>query len=88
MAEGGLLGVPFWDSGSSAIYFQVQLDSDQAIYRVKIASHLVEKVFSRGEILRSNPSHCIFSGLGLDGSFYVMVERDLTDRYALDLDLP
>src|SRR2546430_10894208 len=50
---------------SAAIYFQDQLDSEQAIYRVKIANRQVEKVFSCGEILRSSPSHCIFSGLGL-----------------------
>jgi len=55
---------------------------------VNIANRQVEKVFSCSEILRSSPSHCIFSGLGLDGSLYVMVERGLTDIYALDLDLP
>jgi len=88
VAEGGLLGAPYWTSGSAAIYFQDQLDSQQAIYRVKIANGQVEKVCSCGEILRSSPSHCIFSGAGLDGSLYVMVERGLTDIYALDLDLP
>ena len=88
VAEGGLLGAPFWTCGSSALYFQDQLGSEQAIYRVNIANRQVEKVFSCGEILRSSPSHCIFSGLGSDGSLYVMVERGLTDIYALDLDLP
>ncbi|PYU74595.1 MAG: hypothetical protein DMG49_04310, partial [Acidobacteria bacterium] len=88
VAEGGLLGAPYWTSGSAAIYFQDQLDSEQAIYRVKIANRQVEKVFSCGEILRSSPSHCTLSGIGLDGSLYVMVERGLTDIYALDLDLP
>jgi len=88
VAEGGLLGAPFWTSGSSSLYFQDQLGSEQAIYRVNIANRQVEKVFSCGEILRGSPSHCIFSGLGLDGSLYVMVERGLTDIYALDLDLP
>jgi len=48
----------------------------------------VERVFGCGEILRSSPSHCIFSGLGTDGSLYVMLELGLTDIYALDLDLP
>jgi len=33
VAEGGLLGAPFWTSGSSALYFQDQLGSEQAIYR-------------------------------------------------------
>jgi len=88
LAEGGLLGAPYWTSGSTAIYFQDQLDSEQAVYRVKIANRQVEKVFSCGETLRSSPAHCIFSGLGPDGSLYVMVERGLTDIYALDLDLP
>ena len=88
VAEGGLLGAPYWAPDSSALYFQDQLGSEQAIYRVKISNHQVEKVFSCGEILRSSPSHCIFSGLGQDGSLYVMVERGLTDIYALDLDLP
>ena len=88
MAEGGLLGAPYWTSGSAAIYFQDQLDSQQAIYRVQIANRQVQRVFSCGEILRSSPAHCIFSGVALDGSVYVMVERGLTDIYALDLDLP
>jgi Tol biopolymer transport system component len=87
-AQGGFLGAPFWASDSSAIYFQDQLDSEQAIFRVKLANHQVERVFGCGEILRSSPAHCIFSGLGQDGSLYVMVERGLTDIYALDLDLP
>ena len=88
IAEGGLLGAPFWTPDSATIYFQDQLDSEQAVYRVKIAGHQVEKVFSCGEILRSSPSHCILSGLGRDGALYFMVERGLTDIYALDLDLP
>lgn len=88
VAEGGFLGAPFWTSDSSKIYFQDQLDSEQAIYRVNLANHQVEKVFGCGELLRSSPAHCIFSGLGLDGSLYLMVERGLTDIYALDLDLP
>ncbi len=88
LAAGGLLSAPYWAPDSSAIYYQDQLDNEQAIYRVKISNHQVEKVFSCGEILRSSPSHCIFSGLGKDGTLYVMVEKGLTDIYGLDLDLP
>jgi len=88
LAEGGLLGAPYWTADSSAIYFQDQLDSEQAIFRVKIAGHRAERIFGCGELLRSSPSHCIFSGLAQDGSLYVMVERGLTDIYGLDLDLP
>ena len=88
VAEGGLLGAPYWAVDSSVLYFQDQLDNEQAIYRLKISNRQVDKVFSCGEILRSSPTHCIFSGVGQDGSLYVMVERGLTDIYALDLDLP
>jgi Tol biopolymer transport system component len=88
LAEGGLLGAPYWTADSSAIYFQDQLDSEQAIFRVKIAGHRAERIFGCGELLRSSPSHCIFSGLAQDGSLYVLVERGLTDIYGLDLDLP
>jgi Tol biopolymer transport system component len=88
VAGGELLGAPYWAPDSSALYFQDQLDNEQAIFLAIIADHQVQKVFSCGELLRSSPSHCIFSGLGQDGSLYVMVERGLTDIYALDLDLP
>jgi Tol biopolymer transport system component/DNA-binding winged helix-turn-helix (wHTH) protein len=88
LAEGGLLGAPYWMADSSAIYFQDQLDDEQAIFRIRIAGLQVDRVFGCGEIQRSSPSHCIFSGLGHDGALYVMVERGLTDIYGLDLDLP
>jgi Tol biopolymer transport system component len=38
LAEGGLLGAPYWMADSSAIYFQDQLDNEQAIFRIPIAS--------------------------------------------------
>jgi len=63
VAEGGLLGAPFWTSGSSSLYFQDQLGSEQAIYRVNIANRQVEKVFSCGEILRGSPSTASSAGL-------------------------
>ncbi|HEX4546386.1 MAG TPA: winged helix-turn-helix domain-containing protein [Candidatus Acidoferrum sp.] len=88
LAEGGLLGAPYWTADSSSIYFQDQLDNEQAIFRIRIAGPQVERVVGCGEILRSSSSHCIFSGLGSAGSLYVMVERGLTDIYGMDLDLP
>jgi hypothetical protein len=45
-------------------------------------------VFGFGELLRGSATHCYFSGLDRSGSLYVMIERGVTDIYALDLDLP
>jgi len=67
--------------------FQDQLGSEQAIYRVNIANRQVEKRVQCGEILRAAPPLHL-QRAWIDGSLYVMVERGLTDIYALDLDLP
>jgi len=88
VAEGGLLGAPYWTSGSAAICFQDQLDSEQG----HLSHEDRESPGGESLQLRRNPSQqpltCIFRGVGLDGSLYLMVERGLTDIYALDLDLP
>jgi Tol biopolymer transport system component/DNA-binding winged helix-turn-helix (wHTH) protein len=88
LAEGGLLGVPYWSRDAAAIYFQDQLDEKQPVFRIRIANRKSERVFDFGEILRGSPTHCLFSGIDQQGSLYVMIERGLTDIYALDLDLP
>jgi Tol biopolymer transport system component len=86
--SGGLLGTPYWPEDNSAVYFQDLQEEEEAVFRRDILSGRVEKVAGFGEILRGSASHCVFSGLGRDGSIYVMLERGLTDIYALDLDLP
>jgi Tol biopolymer transport system component len=84
----GLLGTPYWTADSTAVYFQDFLEEEEAVFRRDVASGKMERVAGFGEILRGSASHCIFSGLGKDGTIYVMLERGLTDIYALDLDLP
>jgi hypothetical protein len=88
IASGGFLEAPYWSEDSSSIYFQDQLDDQESILRADIATQQVKPVLGFGEILKVSASHCFFSGLGRDGSIYVMLERGLTDIYALDLDLP
>ena len=88
LASGGYIDTPYWSPDSSSIYFQDQLDQEEAVFRVDVATQKVERAFGFGEILRGSATHCFFSGLSRDGSPYVMVERGLTDIYALDLDLP
>jgi hypothetical protein len=77
-----------WSADSSSVYFQDQLDEEESVFRADMAVPRVERVFGFGEILRGSATHCLFSGLSRDGSIYVMLERGLTDIYALDLELP
>jgi Tol biopolymer transport system component/DNA-binding winged helix-turn-helix (wHTH) protein len=88
LASGGLLERPYWSADGSSIYFQDQLDEGESVFRVNVATHEVNRVAGFEDILRGSAAHCFFSGLGRDGSLYVMLERGLTDIYALDLDLP
>ena len=88
LASGGLLESLHWAPDSSMIYFQDQIDKQESIFRGNVASRKVERVFGFGELLRGSATHCYFSGLDRTGSFYVMLERGMTDIYALDLDFP
>jgi Tol biopolymer transport system component/DNA-binding winged helix-turn-helix (wHTH) protein len=90
---GGLLGSLHWAKDGSAIYFQDLLDEQESIFKSEVGSRSdaggrTERVYRFGEILRGSAAHFTFSGLDGNGSFYVMIERGLTDIYALDLDLP
>ena len=87
-ASGGMLGSPSWQSDNSGIYVQDFMDEEEAVFRNDASSHKTERVAGFGEILKGSASHCVFSGLAKDGSLYLMLERGLTDIYALDLDLP
>lgn len=87
-ASGRFLERPYWSADSDYIYFQDQLDDEESVFRVNVGTRQVERVAGFGEILRASAAHCYFSGLGRDGSLYMMFERGLTDIYSLDLDLP
>jgi Tol biopolymer transport system component/DNA-binding winged helix-turn-helix (wHTH) protein len=87
LAEGGLVGAPYWAENSSAIYFQDQLEKEQSVFRADVPSGEVRRVHGFGDVTQ-NPAHYLFNGIDAKGWFYVTVERGLTDIYALDLDLP
>jgi Tol biopolymer transport system component/DNA-binding winged helix-turn-helix (wHTH) protein len=88
IASGGLLQAPHWSPDSTAIYFQDQLDDKESVFRADVLTHRVDRVLGFESFLRGSATHCLFSGVGHDGSIYVMIERGVTDIYALDLDLP
>ena len=86
-AQGGVLGSLHWAKDGSAVYFQDILDEQESIFRSDVAGK-TERVYRFGEIARGSAAHFTLSGLDGNGSFYVMIERGLTDIYAVDLDLP
>jgi Tol biopolymer transport system component/DNA-binding winged helix-turn-helix (wHTH) protein len=88
LASGGYIESLHWAHDSSMIYFQDQIDEQESIFRVGVPSRKAERVFGFGELLRGSATHCYFTGLDRTGSLYVMIERGVTDIYALDLDLP
>jgi hypothetical protein len=88
VASGAFLDRPYWSADSAYVYFQDQLDDEESVFRVSMATQQVERVAGFGDILRGTAAHCFFSGLGRDGALYLVLERGLTDIYALDLDLP
>ena len=88
VASGGFLDRPYWSADSAYVYFQDQMDDEESVFRVSTATQQVERVAGFADILRGTAAHCFFSGLGRDGTLYLMLERGLTDIYALDLDLP
>jgi len=87
LAEGGLIGIPYWSDNGESIYFQDQLEKEQSVYRVNVVGGQPQRVYGFGDVLQS-PAHYLFNGLDAKGWLYVTVERGLTDIYSLDLDLP
>jgi Tol biopolymer transport system component/DNA-binding winged helix-turn-helix (wHTH) protein len=88
IASGGFLRAPHWSSDGSTIYFQDQLDEEESVFRVDVVTRRIERVSGFESLLRGSATQCLFSGVGQDGSIYVMIERGVVDIYALDLDLP
>ena len=88
VASGGYLDAPQWSHDGGSVYFQDQLDDEEAVFRLDVATRKITRVMGFGEILHSGAVHCVFSGVGRDGSLYMLIDRGLTDIYALDLDLP
>jgi Tol biopolymer transport system component len=86
--SGGLLASVQWARDGSSLYFQDQLDEEESVYQATIDTGKVKRVMGFGEMLRGSAAHCYLHGIGGEGSIYVMVERGLTDIYALDLELP
>jgi Tol biopolymer transport system component/DNA-binding winged helix-turn-helix (wHTH) protein len=83
-----LYGPPWWSSDGKCIYYQDLLAPNEPIYCLHWPSKKRETVQSFEQFLQGNASRVAFFGLGPDDSFGVVVTRNDSDIYALDVDFP
>jgi Tol biopolymer transport system component/DNA-binding winged helix-turn-helix (wHTH) protein len=88
LAEAGNPQGMRWSADGNFIYYQEMGVPEQAVYRVRPARGLPEKMLGFGRMLSSMASQCHFTGVAPDGSIYATLDRGGTDVYALDLKLP
>ncbi|HKF44767.1 MAG TPA: LpqB family beta-propeller domain-containing protein [Thermoanaerobaculia bacterium] len=85
-AAGTLLTGPSWSRDGSLLYFQDLLEADQPVYRVGPEAGAPERVAVFPEALVGGVSRVGFAGLTPDGDLLVVLSRNHTDIYALDLE--
>jgi Tol biopolymer transport system component len=73
-----------WSRDGKYVYFNVHLDKEPAIYRVRISDHKVERVLDLKELSPANQ----WFGLAPDDS--ILVARDISSQsiYSMDVELP
>ncbi len=86
MASGVLLTGLSWSADGAFLYFQDLLETDQPVYRLRIADGGRERVADfRGEDL-GGVSRIGLAGLTPAGDLLVLLRRGHADVYALDLE--
>jgi Tol biopolymer transport system component len=89
LARGVGLGPPFWSRDGKYVYYQeVLADVDQPVFRVRIRDRKIERVASARQLLQSNVTGYVLTGLAPGDAPVASVVRSNSDLYALDLDLP
>ncbi|MGA3079247.1 MAG: protein kinase [Bryobacteraceae bacterium] len=89
LATGVGLGTLFWSRDGRYVYYQdVFASVDQPVFRVRIGNRRTERVVSSRQLLQSNVSGYVLSGLGPGDAPIASLIRSNSDIYALDLDLP
>lgn len=89
IATGDYFSRPYWSHDGSAIYFQdTHASEEQPIYRVVLATHKVELVAGRDNILQADLGRFRLLGLTPTDQPIISAVHTNADVYALDLDLP
>jgi len=89
LATGTGMGRPFWSHDGNYLYYQGVLEgTGQPIYRVTIPGGKVRKMWTLQQIPQSNVTSYVLKGLSPSDEPIVVVMRNNSNIYALDVDLP
>lgn len=77
-----------WSPDSKFVYFDNGFSADQAIFRVRLADHKIEKVVDLKDFRRVVLPWFTWFGLTPDGAPILMRDTGTQEVYALDLDVP
>jgi Tol biopolymer transport system component len=82
------VGFTVWSADSAYIYFDNGLSADPAIYRLRVADHMMEQVASLKNLRRVAWRNLPWLGLVPNGDPLVMRDVGSQEVYALDFDEP
>ncbi len=78
------IGYPSWSHDSKYLYFDSILNQDPAVYRVRIADHVLERVVALKGLHRFWGPNSEWSGLAPDDSVLITRDTSNSEIYALD----
>jgi DNA-binding winged helix-turn-helix (wHTH) protein/Tol biopolymer transport system component len=81
-------GVPRWSRDGTCVYYQDSLASGQPVYCAQPSDRKQKVVVTFEQFLQGSAQRAGFLCLAPDGSVIVLLARNYSDVYALDLDLP
>lgn len=87
-ADGSLLAGPRWSKEGTCIYYQDLLAPNEPVYCFRLSNRRRETVVTFEQFLHGSVHRAGFLGLVPDGSLLIVLSRNDSDIYALDLELP
>ena len=78
------IGYPSWSHDSKYLYFDSILNEDPAVYRVRIADHVLERIAALKGLHRFWGPNAEWSGLAPDDSVLITRDTSNSEIYALD----
>jgi hypothetical protein len=87
-AEIGLKGYPTFSHDGQYLYFDTSFTVDSAFYRLRLADHKLERLFSLRDLRRFHADLGSWTGLTPDDSPLLVRDMSNQEVYALDWDVP
>jgi len=89
LAEGHFIaGSPYWSKDATCVYYQDTLVPGQPVYCARPKDGKKNVVVTFEQILRGSANSVSFHGPAPEGSLLIILQRNYSDVYALDLELP